>query len=143
MKLPSGHPRGFTLLEVMIALGIFFMVMFAILELVTQNLRAAQAIKPDQVDVASVVADLMLTNRVYEGSETGDFGEVYPDYAWSRDISMVSTNGLYQVDVIILKNGVSIGSHSQMSLLLFRPDSTRGGPGQPPGPGSGPGRTPR
>jgi prepilin-type N-terminal cleavage/methylation domain-containing protein len=141
MRLPSGHSRGFTLIEVMIAMGIFFMVMFAILELVTQNLRAAQAIKPDQVDVASVMADLMITNRLFEGSESGDFGDVYPDYAWTRDISMVSTNGLYQVDVVILKNGASIGSHSQMSLLLFRPESTRGGPGQPPGPGSRPGQT--
>jgi hypothetical protein len=136
--VPRGH-RGFTLLEVMIALGIFFRATFVILDLVSQNLRAAHAIKPSPVDVGSVVSDLMLTNRITEGTESGDFGEVCPGYAWVRDIVMISTNGLYQVEVAIIKTDAAGSEPSRMSLLLYRPETqTRGGAGSAPGgPASG------
>jgi Tfp pilus assembly protein PilV len=132
---PAFHAqRGFTLLEVMIAIGIFFMATFVILDLVSQNLRAAHAIKPSPVDVGSVVSDLMLTNRIEEGTQDGDFGEVCPGYAWVRSIVLVSTNGLYQVDVAIIKTDAPGSEPSKMSLLLYRPESkTRGGVGSVPG----------
>ena len=141
MKPAANSRQAFTLLEVMIALGIFFMATFAILDLVSQNLRAAQAIKPSPVDVGSVVSDLMLTNRISEGSDSGDFGEVCPGYSWTRDVVMISTNGLFQVDVAIFKNNPGGSQPSLMSLLLYRPESQiRGGagggnPGAPAGGG--------
>jgi hypothetical protein len=134
MKLAVHCHRGFTLLEVMIALGIFFMATFVILDLVSQNLRAAHAIKPSPVDVGSVVSDLMLTNRIEEGVQDGDFGEVCPGYAWVRSIAMIETNGLYQVDVAIIKTDAPGSEPSKISLLLYRPESKmRGGVGSVPG----------
>jgi Tfp pilus assembly protein PilV len=132
---PARHSQsGFTLLEVMIAMGIFFMATFVILDLVSQNLRAAQIIKPSPVDVGSVVSDLMLTNRIEEGTESGDFGDVCPGYAWVRTISMIATNGLFQVDVAIINTAARGSEPSKMTLLLFRPESKmRGGVGSVPG----------
>ncbi len=112
---------AFTLLEVLIAMGIFFMAIFAILDLVAQNVRAARRIQPDSIDASSLAAELMLTNRLEEGSMSGDFGDLYPGYSWSRDIYLVSTNGLFQVDFKVFRDGAA--EDSTMSILLYRPDS--------------------
>jgi Tfp pilus assembly protein PilV len=131
MNIPAMHlsrldPRparrsvaAFTLLEVLIAMGIFFVAAFAILGLTTQNLRAARSLKQPTVDITMAVYDLMLTNRLEEGSDAGDFGDLYPDASWTRDISQVATNGLFQVDVTVFRPG----GETKRSLLLYRPDS--------------------
>lgn len=122
MKLSILRTRSaFTLLEVLIAMGIFFMAIFAVLNLLSQNLRAARMLRPDHVDASSLLAELMLTNRLEEGSLSGDFGDLYPGFVWNQDITMVSTNGLFQVDFTISR-GDGAGD-SRMSVLLYRPDS--------------------
>ena len=115
--------RAFTLLEVMIAMGIFFIGMFAILDLVTQNLRATRALRPNNIDASSLAAELVLTNKLEEGSDQGDFGDLYPGYFWSREITLVSTNGLYRVDFLVSRDGGGIGNETKMSILMYRPDS--------------------
>jgi Tfp pilus assembly protein PilV len=121
MTLTDRDNRAFTLLEVLIAMFIFFMAIFAILDLVAQNLRSARRIQPDSIDASSLAAELMLTNRLEEGSVTGDFGEMYPGYSWARDIYLVSTNGLFQVDFTVFRSGPS--EESKMSIFLYRPES--------------------
>src|SRR6266481_10218981 len=78
---------AFTLLEVMIALGIFFMAMFTILALVSNTLRNARALQEAEVDPGILAAQLSLTNRIFEGSESGNFNDIsksYRDYTWDR-----------------------------------------------------------
>ena len=38
------------------------------------------------------------TNKLYEGSESGDFGKMYPDYSWDTDTYAVpgTSNGLFK-----------------------------------------------
>jgi len=48
-----------SLLEVMIALGIFFMAMFAILSLVSNTLRNAHALQETDIDAGSLASQLM------------------------------------------------------------------------------------
>jgi len=96
--------RAFTLLEVMIALTIFFMAMFAILETVTRSLGAARSLQQKFPDIDALGAELIMmmkTNKLEEGSVDGDFGDLYPGYAWRRDINLKATNGLFQVDFVI------------------------------------------
>ncbi|MDB6056009.1 MAG: hypothetical protein JWN25_3532 [Verrucomicrobiales bacterium] len=123
----SQNTRAFTLLEVMIAIGIFFTAMFAILELTTQNLRAARSLKNEGPTAGMVLAKISQTNQLYEGSEQGDFGEIFPTYSWVADTSLAGTNGLYRLDIIVLRAGAR-EPDSTMSAYLFRPQSpTRGG----------------
>jgi len=79
MKLPKPEVRSqksvgasrplsaFTLLEVMIAMGIFFMFIFAILELVSTNLRHVQRLQKPTVDIGSLASELSLTNKLSRG----------------------------------------------------------------------------
>ncbi len=118
-----GPGAGFSLLEVMVALLIFFLAAFAILDSVSQGLRAARGLQMNLPDVGPLMADLMLTNKLEEGVEEGDFGDLYPDFTWSRDTYLISTNGLFELDFTI--RGFTQGRpyESTTSLLLWRPDS--------------------
>jgi hypothetical protein len=118
-------------MEVMIALAIFFVAIFSILELVSQNLRAARLLQKPRVDIGSLAAELSLTNRLEEGSASGDFGELYPKCSWSRDIVQVSTNGLFQVDFTVVDMSVGQPVESRLSIWLYRPESVVGA-GLPP-----------
>jgi Tfp pilus assembly protein PilV len=128
MKSPA---RAFSLLEVMIALGIFFMSIFTILALVSSSLRSARSLRRIEVDAGMVAAQLLIkTNRFSEGSQSGDFGQLYPDYSWEYDCNMVETNGLMQFDIKVFQHGSSQPVDA-ISILLFSPDSASlqfGGP---------------
>jgi prepilin-type N-terminal cleavage/methylation domain-containing protein len=126
MKFQSSPQRAFTLLEVMIAMAIFFVALFAILDLTSRSLKAARGLEPFHVDASSVAAQLSLTNRLTEGIETGNFGDLYPDYSWSQEITEVGTNGLFQVDFTIVKSGGKETAVTTTSVLLYRPLSPPG-----------------
>jgi hypothetical protein len=117
--------RAFTLLEVMVAMGLFFLAIFAILDLTAQSLRAARSLQVQIPDASTLAADLILTNALEEGVEFGDFGDLYPGFEWSREIYERETNGLYQVDFVI--SGLLAGRpyQSTNSLLLWRPQASR------------------
>lgn len=119
---PVRENSAFTLLEVMIAAAIFFMGMFALLGVLSNGLHAASLLQKNAPTAGMAVADLTLTNKLEEKTETGDFGPVYTDYRWERRIQEFMTNGLFQVDVTVYREDKVF---STMSILLFKPDSTK------------------
>src|SRR6266511_2356906 len=90
--------RAFSLLEVMIALTIFFVAIFTILGSVSRSLGSARSLQQKFPDISALAADLMLTNRVEEGTGGGDFGDSFPGYAWTGYTNQIATNGLFQID---------------------------------------------
>jgi hypothetical protein len=119
---------AFTLLEVMIAVAIFFMCAFSVMELVSQNLKNVQRLQKPAVDIGSLASELSLTNKLEEGGEAGDFGNLYPGVSWTRNVTMVVTNGLFQVDFIVQDRtaGGRFPAESRLSIFLYRPDSLMG-----------------
>jgi hypothetical protein len=123
--------RAFSLLEVMIACGIFFMAIFAILSLVASVLRNARALRGVDVDAGMVAAQLYKTNKLYEGFESGDFGNAYPEYSWETEIMQAATNGLFQVNILVRRRGAPKPVDT-MSIYVYAPESPQGGGfGQP------------
>lgn len=120
--------RAFTLIEVMVALLIFFMAVFTILGLLSNTLRNARALQRRTVDAGMVASQLSLTNRITEQLEEGDFGDAYPDHFWTSDSYEVGTNGLFQVDILVQQRAGNKPVESKMSILLFRPESPPGKP---------------
>jgi Tfp pilus assembly protein PilV len=125
----ESRPRGsgaFTLIEVMLAITIFFMAMFAILGVLTSGVRAASLLRNNGPTAGMVVAQLSATNKLEEGSESGTFEDIpiYKDYRWVSNAREVATNGLFQIDVVVVDpNGAQ---SSILSVLLYRPDSDTG-----------------
>ena len=120
--------NAFTLLEVIVACAIFFMVAFAVLGLVTRSLAAARSLQLRHPDAGMLAAVLTLTNKLEEGTASGDFEEfypgLYPGCTWTREVYEAASNGLFQVDFTIDQSSEKKGaSETKMSILMFRPGS--------------------
>jgi len=121
--------RAFTLLEIMIASGILFLCLFAILQLLSTSLRNARVLQRSIVDPGMIAAELSLTNKLTEGPlerGLGSFEKLYPDFRYDGEITEVGTN-LFQVDFVVYRRTGDHGVESRMSILLFRPESTKVG----------------
>ncbi len=124
----TGRSRAFTLLEVMIACGIFFMAAFTILALVSGTLRNARALQRGEVDVgmaAALVSQTLKTNRNAEAAFSGDFGDAYPDFSWEAQAQPYDTNGLLEVNILLRKRGSQLPADS-LSILVYAPDARVG-----------------
>ncbi len=129
VQLKPRPAEAFSLLEVMIAAGIFFMAIFAILQLVSTNIRNARLLQDQQVtDIpAMVMADVIQTNKLQEGTYDYDISALYPGYQCSYDVTEVASNGFFKVECVVTKPGGGPNSQLSLSSLVYRPDSPRGG----------------
>jgi hypothetical protein len=114
-------------MEVMIAMGIFFMAVFAILGLVSNTLRNARVLQNVEADPSSFAARLSATNKLYEGrydlNSFPELDDVYKDCIGWADCYEVGTNGLFKVDFTIQQRRGHRAGDSSMSVLFFRPES--------------------
>ena len=132
ITLPSSRDSrtAFSLMEVMIASGIFFMCIFSILAMVSSVLRNARGLRRTELDAGMVAAKIVgTTNKLSEGTESGDFGNLYPDYSYETATYEALTNGLWQVDIVVRRRGVPQPVDS-MSIYVFSPESSIA-PGRP------------
>jgi hypothetical protein len=122
--------EGFTLLEVMIAMAVFFIVVFAILGVVVQSLGAARSLQVHRPDAGMLAGMLTLSNCCDEGFEAGDFEDVFPNHRWERQITEVGTNTgaltLWRVDFAVFERTPSRKEVAEyMSVLMAKPPCTR------------------
>jgi len=121
---------AFTLLEVIIACTIFFLVAFSVLQLVSGGLVAARKLQQREPDFGALAADLSLTNQLVEGADSGDFEDTFPNlyrgYSWSREIIEVYSNGFFRVDFTIYNDAAKGSSERRSSIFLYKPGSPPG-----------------
>lgn len=126
MKLMTHRAgRAFSLIEVMIALAIFFTASFIILAIVSSGLRTARMLRTTRPSASILAAEDTLTNALVEGVESGDFGNLYPDYNWKKETyeKPDDTNGLWQIDFAIYKRGHGNIPESTLSIWRYSPGS--------------------
>jgi general secretion pathway protein I len=119
----SGKSSAFTLLEVMIAIAIIAIALVAALGSQSQSLSLANEAKFNTT--ASLlaqrkIAEIMAGQPEDLASDSGDFGEDFPDYRWEITMSDVAFAGaegvsehLKQIDL-----GISFGEHGQYHYRL-------------------------
>ena len=101
------------------------MAVFAILAMVSGVLRNARSLRRVELDASMEAAQVSNTNKLFEGSQSGDFGNVYKDYSWEAESFEVATNGLWQVDIVVRRRGLQ-KPVDVMSIWLYRPESQSG-----------------
>lgn len=131
MRISPVPRRAFTLLEVIIAMAIFFVAMFSVLQLMSRGLGMARALQQDLPSPGMIAAELSqmaATNRLDDGgSYSGDFEflapDIYPDFKWSAQTYQFASNGLFKADIVVVgtRNGQPI--ERSMSVYLFSPRS--------------------
>ena len=102
-------------------MAIFFVAVLAILALVSQNLRYIQNLQKPQIDIGALAAELTLTNSLEIGVESGDFGDLYPNATWTREIYEAGSNGLFGVDFTVIEGERRQVVETKLSILLHRP----------------------
>jgi hypothetical protein len=121
---------AFSLLEVMVALAIFFGAAFAILALISGGLANARYLERPQVDAAAVAGIYSQTNKIVEGTESGDLGDLlgdgYRGYTFESTSVEVESNKLFRVDFTIYSPVPGHPVFSRISTLLYRPQSPAG-----------------
>jgi hypothetical protein len=122
--------RAFTLLEVMIAVGVLFMCLFAVLALLSNSLQAARKLQQHRdIDTGSIAGliyvQLVNTNSVNEGRIDVDLGDMFPGCKISdAELTEIGTNGLCQVDFAVERNSkLELQSH----FLVYLPNMKKGG----------------
>ena len=71
-----------------------------------------------------IASQLFKTNRLNQGTESGDFGNAFPDYSWQTitDEAFPYTNGLWEVQIEVRKRGRQDPVDS-MKVWVFSPES--------------------
>ena len=144
MKLPIANCRSavragrfahrqspaFTLLEVTIACAIFFLVAFAILEVVASGLKAAKSLQKFDPDPGIVLHSISLSNTLEEGTISGNYEDIapgmYPGYSWEALVTEVGSNGLFQVDVFSYNEKRRSENPVTITTQFWRPNSKPG-----------------
>jgi Tfp pilus assembly protein PilV len=122
--------RAFTLLEVMVACAIFFMVAFAVLELVTRSVVAAKALQQRDPDPGIILAALSLSNAFEEVTLDGNYEDIapgmYPGHRWMADIREIGSNGLFEIQVATYNERKRSANPVTITGQFFRPQSKPG-----------------
>jgi len=129
-RRPDRH--AFTLLEVMIAIAIFFVASFAILGLISTSLNNVRRIQRPSVDASPVLARYAATNSLVEGIYQGSLGDPellgkdYRDYNYVVGVQEIRSNHLYSVECKITETFNKREVISDMTTILYRPHSPPG-----------------
>ena len=121
---------AFTLLEVIVACAIFFMVAFAILELVASGLKSARKLQTREPDPGIVLHSQGLSNIWEEGVIEGTFEDIapgmYPGYRFGAEAREIGSNGLWQVDVTVYNERKRGQGPARISSVFYSPKSKPG-----------------
>jgi hypothetical protein len=120
---------AFTLLEVMIAVGILFMCLFGVMALLSNSLVSARKLQQHRTIDTDTVAgmiyvQLINTNQIAEGPVDVDLEEMYPGCKCDAQLTEIATNGLCQIDFLVERNQrLELQSH----FLMYLPNLKQGG----------------
>lgn len=124
--------QAFSLLEVMIAIAIFFVASFAILGLISSSLANVRRLQRPSVDATAVLARYAATNSLVEGIYQGSLadpdllGKDYRDFNWRAEVVEIASNHLYGITVDITQGNGRRTVISHMSTVMYRPQSPPG-----------------
>ena len=134
MKVNISQRRtgAFSLLEVMIAIAVFFVAAFAILGLISTSLNNVRRLQRPSVDASPVLATWIATNSWIEGHFHGSLGDEnmlgkeYRDYNWDLEVIEIASNHLYLADCIVTTAYGRREVISHLSTTGYKPMSPPG-----------------
>jgi type II secretion system protein I len=120
----KGRNHGFTLLEIVICLGLIALVLVAVFHLQAQNLdlqSEAQFMTTATWLLQERLSQIQAQEKIEEGTNSGDFGEDYPDYTYTQEVSEVpDTETLYKVKVAVILERDKARKDLWLETYLYR-----------------------
>jgi len=120
----KGKDHGFTLLEIVICLGLIALVLVAVFHLQAQNLdlqSEAQFMTTATCLLQERLSQIQAQEKIEEGTNSGDFGKDYPDYTYTQEVSEVpDTETLYKVKVSVFLERENARRDLWLETYLYR-----------------------
>lgn len=114
-------PRGFTLLEIMLAMAILAIAFTAVFQSQSQSISMIGGSRFDttapllaQSEMARIEG-IPLQNL---SSGEGNFGDTFPDYTWRLDITETQIENLKKITLTVTNN--TMKSNNRYDLVLYR-----------------------
>lgn len=101
--------RGFTLIEVLVALGIFGIAALSLIHIQSESVRASIALRDRTL--ATVIAENVLVERFgsnlesYQGRSTGIVEMAGESWTWSLDVAPTANPVIQRIDVEVSTQG--------------------------------------
>ncbi len=113
--------KGFTLLEVMIALAILAITLVAVFQSQSQSISMAGNAR--FLTTASLLAQSKMAEMEAIGmknikSENGDFGRDFPDYEWRMTVKDMDIEPVKKIEFVVTNNRMKL--HNTYMLEYFR-----------------------
>ena len=128
--IPDTLQRGFTLLEVMIAMAILATVLVTVFHSQSQSIAMAnesRALTTLALLAQSRMAEVEGLQDLSTGQTTGNFGDDFPDYTWTVNISQPQGPGsstLRKIEVTVVHDYYP---KRPCKVILYRPASMNTG----------------
>lgn len=128
MNLSCSRARGFTLLEVMVAMAILGIALLGLLGLQHQSMQSV--IRAQQSTRASMLAQAVMTEAEIErfpdlGRTTGDFQSAFPgefpDFRWEREVDPSAKFPDVRVVKVLIRYGPTLSQNFELVEYLHSP----------------------
>ena len=115
------HEKGFTLLEVMIAMAILAITLVVVFQSQSQSISMAGRARFETTAsllAQSKMAEIEAANPENVSSDRGDFGDDFPGYSWQVDVTESEIEYLKKIEVKVVNERMT--SNNSFRLVLFR-----------------------
>lgn len=117
--IPRPTGRGFTLVEVLVAMAILSIALVAVFQLQSQSVSMSAEAR--FATSAALLAQGKMTeietgNVVSGRNQEGDFGHDYPQYSWRVDISDTQLPQFKRIEVTVFNKNLARGGSYQLVL---------------------------
>ncbi len=116
--------RGFTLIEVVISMGLITIALLAVFRLQAQNLNLqseAQFITLANHLAQDRMSQIQAGDELTEGSSSGDFGDDFPYFSYREEISeMPDLENLFKVKVSVFLDKKEATKDLSIETYLYR-----------------------
>ena len=113
--------KGFTLLEVMIAMSILAITLVVVFQSQSQSISMVGRARFETTAsflAQSKMAEIEAANPENVVSDSGDFGDDFPDYSWRVDVTETEIELLKKIEVQVVNERMT--SNNSYRLALYR-----------------------
>ena len=116
--------NGFTLLEILIAMGLIAIALVSVIQLQAHNIdlqTESQLISTANFLANTRLAEIQAEKELQAGSSSGDFGEDHPIFRYEQEIeNMADMENLYKVTITIYPDEHVAGKEFVFETYIYR-----------------------